>query len=162
VQLRLRQRDPPARPRDRDHDCGRRVDRTSGPLALAANGDLYYGSIPNAFPPPPTAILSWTHVQITSGIVQDETTAATFIPGIVVPSSMRFDPVYGHLVVAEPVFGGTSGLFEYDRQARSSRTSSRAPNTSPASSSCARTGGLLPGVPADGVKLVYRGTTTGP
>jgi hypothetical protein len=88
----------------------------SGPLALAANGDLYYGAIPPSFPPPPTSILVWTHAQISSGAVQSEATATTFVQGITPPSSMRVDPVYGHLFVAEPVFGSTSSVEEYDRQ----------------------------------------------
>lgn len=93
-----------------------RLQGPSGPIALASNGDLYYGEIPTAFPPPPTSILAWTRAQIQSGNVQDESTAATFVQGIAPPSSMRFDPVYGHLFVAEPVFGGTSSVAEYDRQ----------------------------------------------
>jgi hypothetical protein len=131
----------------------------SGPLALAANGDLYYGSIPNAFPPPPTSILSWTHAQITSGFVQDETTATTFVAGVIVPSSMRFDPVYGHLVVAEPVFGGTSGIFEYDRQgALVANVVQSAEYLSGVELVRTAGDGSFQAFQPDGVKLVYRGT----
>lgn len=136
-----------------------RVQGPSGPLALAANGDLYYGAIPPTFPPPPTSILAWTHAQIASGIVQDETTAATFVQGIAPASSMRFDPVYGHLFVAEPVFSGTSGIYEYDRQgALVSNVVQSADYLSGVELLRTSGAGSFQAFQPDGVKLCYRGT----
>jgi hypothetical protein len=86
----------------------------SGPLAIAANGDLYYGSIPDAFPPPPSPILHWTQAQLANGTPLTDGNASIFVPGIAPASSMAFDPVYGHLFVAAPVYQGTSEVFEFD------------------------------------------------
>jgi hypothetical protein len=136
-----------------------RAQGPSGPLAIAANGDLYYGSIPTAFPPPPTSILVWTQAQLSSGVVQDETTAATFVQGIVPASSMHFDPVYGHLFVAEPVFNGTSGLFEYDKHgALVSNVIQSADYLSGVELLRTSGAGSFQAFQPDGVKLSYRGT----
>lgn len=136
-----------------------RVQGPSGPLALAANGDLYYGAIPASFPPPPTSILVWTHAQIASGVVQDETTAATFVQGIAPPSSMRFDPVYGHLFVAEPVFAGTSGIYEYDRQGTLVSNILQSADYLSGVELLPTSGpGSFQAFQPDGMKLCYRGT----
>jgi hypothetical protein len=131
----------------------------SGPLALDANGDLFYGSIPNAFPPPPTSILHWTHAQVASGVVLDESVATTFVSGIVPPSSLRFDPVYGHLFVAEPTFGGTSEVREYDKNgAQVSSVAQSADYLSGIELVRTQGPGSCQAFQPDGVELVYRGT----
>src|SRR5262249_32352683 len=122
-------------------------------------GDLYYGAIPPSYPPPPTSILVWTQAQLASGVVQDETTAATFVQGIVPPSSMRFDPVYGHLFVAEPVFNGTSGIFEYDRHGALVSNVLQSPDYLSGVELLRTSGaGSCQAFQPDGVKLGYRGT----
>lgn len=86
----------------------------SGPLSLAANGDLYYGQQPRFAPPPGNySILRWTQAQITSGTVLDIPDAAVFASGLDGGFSMRFDNVYGHLFYAESIFVGPSRVLEF-------------------------------------------------
>ena len=88
----------------------------SGPLARAANGDVYYAVQPPTYPPADDqwSIIRWTHAQLTSGTVQTESTAVPFVVGLNGGSSMAFDAVYGHLFVAEAFFGGGGRLREFD------------------------------------------------
>lgn len=88
------------------------VSGPSGPIARAANGDLYYGVNPD-FPATTGSIVRWTAAQVSSGVVQTEASAAVFAPGIDPASSMEFEPVFGNLFVTQPVFGSTSHVREY-------------------------------------------------
>lgn len=92
------------------------VSENSGPLAVAANGDVYYGLQP-AFGSPPGSwsVIRWTDAQIQSNALLGELDASLFATGLDGSASMAFDPVYGHLLVAESPFGGTSYLRAYDR-----------------------------------------------
>lgn len=92
------------------------VSEASGPLAVAANGDLYYGLQP-AFGSPSGSwsVIAWTDAQLRAGFPLSETDASIFATGLDGSSSMVFDPVYGHLLVAESPFGGTSRVRAYDR-----------------------------------------------
>lgn len=85
----------------------------SGPLAIGAGGDLFYGLQTSVFPPQPVPILRWTKAQIDGGTLLHEADATTFVAGLNAPSSMKFDPVSGHLLVADSVFQGTSRILEY-------------------------------------------------
>jgi hypothetical protein len=89
------------------------VQSPSGPLTLSPEGDLIYGLQSSAFPPQPVPILRWTKAQIESGTVLLETDATTFAPGLNAPTSMKVDPVSGHLLVADSVFQGTSRILEF-------------------------------------------------
>ena len=89
------------------------VSGPSGPVAISAAGDLYYGLIPDNFGAP-GSILRWTSAQLASHTVLSEGAATVFVASLDPASSMEFDPVYGHLFVASPVFGATSHVLEYD------------------------------------------------
>jgi hypothetical protein len=93
----------------------------SGPLARAANGDVYYAVQPPTYPPADGqwSIIRWTHAQLTSGTVQTEASAVPFVVGLNGGSSMAFDAVYGHLFVAEAFFGGGGRLREFDASGNS-------------------------------------------
>ena len=86
------------------------VSGPSGPLARDADGNLYYG-IQNSQGPVP--ILRWTKAQVEGGAVLHEADATVFAAGLDAPSSMRFDPVSGHLIVADSPFGSTSRIREF-------------------------------------------------
>ncbi len=85
----------------------------SGPVAVAGNGDLLYGtagsSITNG-----SALLRFPAASLNGSIVLDETNATTMIDGLAGAASLAIDPVYGNLFLAESVFGGTSRLLEID------------------------------------------------
>jgi hypothetical protein len=89
----------------------------SGPIAVAANGDLYYCTQDDSsFPAPPgsSTILRWTNAAIHSGSVQTEGTASVFAAGLDGGSSMNFEHVFGHLFVCEAPFVGTNRILEFD------------------------------------------------
>jgi len=88
------------------------VSGPSGPLARAANGDLYYGVNPD-FPATTGSIVRWSAAQVSSGAVLTEGSATPIATGIDPVSSMEIEPVFGNLFVAQPVFGSTSHLREY-------------------------------------------------
>ena len=84
----------------------------SGPIALAANGDLYYGVNPD-YPAVTGSIVRWSAAQVSSGALLDEASAALLATGIVPVSSIEVEPVFGNLLVTQPVYGGTSRVAEY-------------------------------------------------
>lgn len=88
----------------------------SGGLAKAQNGDIYYAIQPASYPPPPGewGVVRWTQAQLTSGIVQTEATATTFVLGLDGGSSIAIDAVYGHLFVSEAFFSGGTRIVEFD------------------------------------------------
>jgi hypothetical protein len=96
----------------------------SGPLARASNGDIYYAVQPLAYPPPDDtwSIIRWTDAQLTSGTVQNEASATTFVAGLNGGSSIAIDAVYGHLFVAEAFFGGGGRLREFNTSGQSVET----------------------------------------
>jgi hypothetical protein len=85
----------------------------SGPVAIGAGGDLFYGLQSSAFPPQPVPILRWTKAQVDGGAVLHEADATTFVAGLNAPASMKFDPVSGHLIVADSPYQATSRILEY-------------------------------------------------
>lgn len=88
------------------------VSGPSGPLALGRNGDLFYGLIPD-YPAVTGSILRWSAAQLASGVLLDEASAVVLDSGIDPASSLEIEPVFGHLFVTQPVFGGTSHVVEY-------------------------------------------------
>ena len=78
----------------------------SGPIALDANGDLFYATQSPSFPPPPSAvdILRWTKTQITAGLPLTELDASLHASSFEGGGSMAFDPVSGELYLAETNF----------------------------------------------------------
>jgi hypothetical protein len=90
----------------------------SGPLALAANGDLYYAVQVDTFPTPPGAIdvVRWTAAQVASGpFPLTLAQASAFTTGLDGAGSMAFDPAFGHLFVSQAVYLGVSSVTEIDR-----------------------------------------------
>lgn len=82
------------------------VSGASGPLALAANGDLYYALQPNGFPPPANAftILRWPSALVLSGGLL-ESNATVFASGLDGAADLAVEPVNGHVFVADSSFG---------------------------------------------------------
>jgi len=131
----------------------------SGPLALSPDGDLYYGSVPTLFPPPPAPILRWTRAQLSSGVLLDEGNATTFVPAIPPASSMRFDPAYGHLFVASPVYQGTSEIREFGPEGQLVASVIQSPDVLGAIEVLPTQGaGSLQAFQPPGRELRYRGT----
>lgn len=93
------------------------VSGPSGPLALAADGTLYYGRQPNAFPPPPGSfdVVTYSAAQLSSGVLLGDADAQPFASALDGASSMTFDPVYGHLLVSETPFSGNARVSAFDR-----------------------------------------------
>lgn len=88
------------------------VSGPSGPLAVAANGDLYYGVNPD-FPTITGSIVRWSAAQVSSGAVLQEASATIIVPTIDPSSSMAIEPVFGHLFVAQALFGTPAHVVEY-------------------------------------------------
>ena len=86
------------------------VPGASGPVALAANGDLYYGTVSDAFPPPPGAssVLRWSAAQLTGAPVVTELDAAVIGTGYEAAGSLVIDPVDGRVYMAENDFASGS------------------------------------------------------
>jgi hypothetical protein len=89
------------------------VSGPSGPLARDADGNLYYGLQNVLTPPVPVPILRWTKAQVESGALLRESDATVFAPGLDAPSSMKFDPVSHHLIVADAPYYGTCRIREF-------------------------------------------------
>lgn len=85
----------------------------SGPVAVADNGDLFYGtadfSAPNS-----TQILRWSVAQLNSGLLLSEADAAVIASGLAGAASIDVDPVFGNVFLAESIFGATSRILEFD------------------------------------------------
>ncbi|MEW6073016.1 MAG: hypothetical protein AB1726_10560 [Planctomycetota bacterium] len=79
----------------------------SGPVAVAADGSLAYGTVSDLFPPPPGAstILRWTAAQLTGQPVATEADAEVLGAGYEAASSLAIDPADGRLYLAENDFG---------------------------------------------------------
>lgn len=88
------------------------VSGPSGPIALAANGDLYYGVNPD-FPVVTGSIVRWSAAQVSSGALLTEGSATVLASGIDPASAMEIEPVFGHLFVTQSVWSGTSHVVEY-------------------------------------------------
>lgn len=91
---------------------------SSGPVSVAPNGDLYYGTVSSNFPAPPGSsdILVWTSAQTHSGSVLVELDATVFHAGLDGAAAMNIDPTYGNVFLAESIFNGTSRIYEFDKQ----------------------------------------------
>lgn len=137
------------------------VSGPSGPLARAANGDLYYGVNPD-WPATTGSIIRWTAAQISSGVLQTETTAAIIVPSIDPASSMEFEPVFGNLFVSQPTFGGTSHVREYTPNGVLRGTIVASPDYLSGVAFLATPGiGSFQAFQPSGVRLKYRGTDYG-
>lgn len=90
------------------------LDGPSGPVAIDANGALYYGTVSPIFPAPPgsSSILTWTSAQTHGTLPLTEGHAAVFHDELDAAASLAIDPVYGNVFVAESVYGGTSRILE--------------------------------------------------
>ncbi len=89
------------------------VNGPSGPLARDADGNLYYGLQNTQTPPIPMPILRWTKAQVEGGALLHEADAIVFASGLDAPSSMKFDPVSRHLIVADAPYQGTCRIREF-------------------------------------------------
>jgi hypothetical protein len=80
---------------------------SSGPLALDAAGNLYYGTVSSLFPPPVGAsdVLRFSAAQLTGTPVLTDADAMLFATGFDGASSLAYDPVLGQLYLAETSFG---------------------------------------------------------
>jgi len=136
----------------------------SGPLALSATGDLYYGLQPvNIFAPPGSwSVIRYTAAQLQLGLPLLEADAALFAGGLDSSASMVFDPVYGHLIVAESPFSGPTRIVAFDRNGQ--RYSDVVTSTLSLSKLELRTGlgyGSFQAYQPAGVELAYRSTDWG-
>ena len=84
------------------------VDGPSGPVAVRANGNVYYATQSFSFPTPAgsTSILSWTSAQVTGGAFLDAGSANVFASGYDGGSAFVADPVNGGLLLAINVYDG--------------------------------------------------------
>lgn len=82
------------------------VDGPSGPLAFKANGDLYYATQVDTFPPPlgATDVIFWTAAQVANATPLDNANATLFGTGFDGGASLDFDPATGKLFMAETNF----------------------------------------------------------
>ena len=83
------------------------VPGASGPVALDDEGNLYYGTTSNDFPPPAaqTDLLRWDASVIGAGVPFDASDATVLSTGLAGASSLVFDDVLDALYVAEVNFG---------------------------------------------------------
>ena len=89
------------------------VQGASGPVALADDGSLFYGTV-DAANPASTNIIYWTAAQLTGAPVLTEADATLFHAGLEGAASMAIDPVFGNVLLAESIWGGTSRILEFD------------------------------------------------
>lgn len=89
------------------------VDGPSGPVALDAQGALYYATVDTNIASN-TQIISWSQAQLNSGSLLDESDATVLHAGLEAAASLAIDPEFGNVFLAESVFGGTSRVLEFD------------------------------------------------
>ncbi len=82
------------------------VDGASGPLAVDAEGDLYYGDVVADFCPVPgtASVIVWDRALLLSGQMLDESDASLFADQFDAATSLEFDGTNGHLFLAETDF----------------------------------------------------------
>lgn len=85
----------------------------SGPVAVADNGDLFYGTADSSVPSN-TSIISWSQAQLNGGALLSESDATVLVSGLENATSMAIDPIFGNILLAESIFGGTSRILEFD------------------------------------------------
>lgn len=88
----------------------------SGPVAVAANGDLYYATQSPQFPPPSgkTDVLRWDAAQVLAGGLTNAN--ATIVgAGFDGGSSLAIDPVGGELYLADTFFSVTQPAYSLRR-----------------------------------------------
>ncbi len=92
------------------------LDGPSGPVAIDADGTLYYGTVSPIFPAPPesSSIITWTSVQTHGTLPLTESHATVFRDKLDAAASLEIDPVYGNVFLAESVYGSTSRILELD------------------------------------------------
>ena len=91
-----------------------RVPGASGPLARAANGDLYYSPQAATIPQPDSvAVVRWTRAQVESGAVLGLADATTFASGFDGVAAIAVDPWTQHVFVAESRYPGVSDVHEH-------------------------------------------------
>lgn len=83
------------------------VDGASGPLALDPAGNLYYGTSPSQFPPPPkpTRVLRWSAAELAQHLVLGEADADVVGVGFAGAARMAIDPLGGDVFLMENNFG---------------------------------------------------------
>jgi len=85
----------------------------SGPVAFDRNGDLFYGLVDITIPSN-SQIIVWEASELSGTPLLDEGDAAVFHGGLEAATSLAIDPVFGNVLLAESVFGGTSRILEID------------------------------------------------
>jgi hypothetical protein len=87
------------------------VDGPSGPIALRANGDLFYAPGQATFPAPPgsSEIVFWTAAEV-AGAFLDDDNYSVWASGYDPIGSMRVDPVKDRVFVAENLYDQTFSL----------------------------------------------------
>lgn len=78
----------------------------SGPVAVAANGDLFYGTVSSVFPPPAggSDVLRWSAAQLTGAPVLTEADATVVAAGFENATSLAYDPDWDRLYLSENDF----------------------------------------------------------
>lgn len=81
----------------------------SGPVALSAAGDLYYGTQSPLFPAPAGSfsVQRWSAAQVAAGGLADAS-ATLVVAGLDGVGDVSFDTRSGDLIVVESIFGGLS------------------------------------------------------
>lgn len=81
------------------------VDGPSGPIALKANGDLYYAPSTNTFPAPPGSgqVVFWTAAEVQNAFL-DDANSTLWASGYDPITAMRVDPDKDRLFVAETLY----------------------------------------------------------
>lgn len=90
----------------------------SGPVAVAPNGDLYYGTVHPSFPPPPRSsdILYWSTAQTHGSLPLTEQDATTCCRDLNSAVSLAIDPVFGNVFIAESIWGRPSRIHEIGKE----------------------------------------------
>ncbi len=90
----------------------------SGPIAVGSNGDVYYATVSGDFPAPPgsSSILRWSSAQVAAGTLLGEGDATVLYAGLDGAAALELDPAYGNIFLAESIWGGTSRIYEFDKQ----------------------------------------------
>lgn len=90
------------------------VPGASGPIARAANGDIYLGRQSDSFLPGTWALVRWSASQITSGNLLTIADATIVVPALDGAADLAIDQVTGHVFLAESEFGSPSHIVEFD------------------------------------------------
>lgn len=95
------------------------VEGFSGPVALDADGDLYYISSPSSGTP---LLLRWTRAQVDGGVLLDESDAQVVSDELAGGLALLFDPQTEHFLVVESDFSADDRILELGAQGEILRT----------------------------------------